>query len=69
MLLFGLALLSIMLVDDVWTWLEGRPQNFAGIILAPIFNPVFIFIDCVFIYMIWRRIKHSRKTIKDLKWR
>ena len=68
-LYFTMAVAIISTVDDVRSWIGGRPQNMMGILLPPIFNPVILFLDTVVIYMIMRQIKKSRKMIKELKWR
>lgn len=69
-LLMGvLGLTLVMTALDVIAWLKGQPQDFMGIILAPIFNPVLIFLDCIIIYLIWRKISQSRKMIRELRWR
>jgi len=65
----SMALIAIMTFFDVIDWLQGKPQNIMGIFLAPIFNPVIIFIDLIFGYWTWSKIKLSRKMIRELKWR
>jgi len=63
------GLIAIMTFFDVLAWIEGKPQDVLGILLAPIFNPVIIFIDLVMGYYVWTRIRHTKKTINQLKWR